>query len=84
MDLKTKTIEYNFKSELAETDEYGDLMRARTATIIFEKENKGMICYWQFKECKYSGLSEIYTEEDWDFLKEVADEIKKLKKELNK
>ena len=80
MNLKSKIIKYNFGSK-----EYEDgIFEQRKATIIFEKENKGMICYWQFKECKYSGLSEIYTEEDWDFLKEVADKIKELKKELNK
>ncbi len=82
MQLKTKTIEYNFEGK--KKGEEDNWYLSRTATIIFEKENKGMICYWQFVECKYSGLSEIYTEEDWDFLKEVADEIKELKKELNK
>ena len=83
MNLKTKTIEYNFEKKIDTLEEY-NIKEQRTATIIFEKENKGMICYWQFKECKYNGLSEIYTEEDWDFLKEVADEIKEIEKELNK
>ena len=86
MNLTTKTIEYNFESELAETDEYGDLMRARTATIIFERnENRNEnFKKWKFVQCKYSGLSFPHTEEDWDFLKEVVDKIKELKKELNK
>ena len=73
MELKTKTIEYHFKQKKN--------FIMSTATIIFEMNIDG---YWNFVECKYSGLSETYTEEDWDFLKEVADEIKNIKKELNK
>ena len=79
MDLTSKTIESNFKD--IKTNEFSDCMAPRTATIIFEINIDD---YWQFKECKYSGLSETYTEEDWDFLKEVADEIKNIRKELNK
>ena len=76
MQLTTKTIEYNFDKESSKYK-----FAKMTATIIFKIDIDG---YWQFKECKYNGLSEIYTEEDWDFLKEVADKIKELKKELNK
>ena len=82
MNLKTKIIEYKFEDFNEELD-----LNVRTVTIIFIKDKigKDMIdALWQFAECKYGGLSEIYTEEDWDFLKEVADKIKELKKKLNK
>ena len=90
MQLKTKTIEYNFEKKLTINED--SLAYKRIATIIFKEKPMTVDfatrttykVYWQFKECKYSGLSEIYTEEDWDFLKEVADEIKNIKKELNK
>ncbi len=36
MQLKTKTIEYNFKD--IKTNEFSDCMAPRTATIIFEKD----------------------------------------------
>ena len=85
MQLKTKTIEYNFEKKINALEEY-NLIYKRTATIIFERNKpyEKRFIMWQFKECKYSGLSEIYTEEDWEFLKEVADEIKNIKKGLNK
>ena len=86
MQLTTKTIEYKFDDTEFDDTDCGKKIIIRTATIIFERNKpyEKRFIMWQFKECKYSGLSETYTEEDWDFLKEVADEIKNIKKELNK
>ena len=49
----------------------------RQAEITFEHRdwNKGGINKFEFTECQFTGLSKIYTINDWEFLAELSAEI---------
>lgn len=64
----------------------GDFPGDRKATIVFVNTFRQPGCLrWQFVKCQYSfGGRREYDFEDWVFLGKVADEISRLKKELEK
>ena len=65
---KKKVIE---KYELSETIQDVSNYVERLATIIFEDK--------VFMRCDFVGLEKTYTLEDWEFLRKVAEKIKKIK-----
>jgi len=62
--LKEKIYEYKWGKDTS-----------RVATIVFVRNSEDIM---QFKRCTYTGLQPVYNLDDWDFLREVAEEIEKL------
>jgi len=46
------------------------------ATIIFENR--------RFKDCKFSGLNQVYSLQDWEFIRVITDEIFRLIEQYKK
>ena len=50
----------------------------RNAEIHFVGDDNG----WSFRNCDYVGVSNVYTLDDFEFLRDLANEILKLEKEV--
>ena len=53
--------------------------QSHSADIGFKKLDGGK---WTFQSCKYYGTAPTYTLTDWQFLRDLADEIIRLQNEL--
>ena len=55
----------------------------RKATIYFKQYKKDEPDSFLFDECNFSGVSNSYNTDDWQFLHDLAEEIFRLEKEVN-
>jgi len=74
MKIITETRTYIFKAD------YEGIASNREAEIIFDKTWDSK--YWEFRGCEFGTKHKIYNKEDWDFLREIANKIDEIQKEL--
>lgn len=71
--LEIETKEYSFNSP-------GDINREHQARIIFSRQYAQD---WKLRECRFYGVCQVYTLEDWKFIRALAERVILIETELN-